>query len=113
MDTLGSEFTRLNLNRTDELIKNELNKLVLEKQKLVIQRVKEVAGVDINFEYEKKRLFPRLAVMNFVNHSEQWYWNDGSDNGLLLISFYLDDDNFKVGDSANTIKIGFKYKYDI
>lgn len=113
MDTLDSEFTRLNLNRTDELIKNEMDKLVLEKQKLVIQRVKELAGVDIDFESEKKRVFPRIAVKHYVNHAEQWYWNDGSANGLLLISFYPDDDNFKVGNSANTIKIGFKYKYDI
>lgn len=110
MDTLASEFNPFNSNRMYELIKHEIEKLMLEKQKLIIQRVQQLAGVELDFESEKKRVFPRITARHYLDHTEKWYWNDGSVNGLLLISFYPDDDNFKVGDSLNTINIGFKYR---
>jgi len=42
----------------------------------------------LNLKEEKQRRFPRLGCFCHDDGSEHWYWNDGSNDGLHLISFY-------------------------
>ena len=95
-------------NMIDDLISTQLKKLTSEKQRLVELRIKEKTGLEIDLNKEKLRTFPRIAVMNFVNHAEQWYWNDGSVLGLLLITIYPYE-SIEYKGNKNTCNVGFKY----
>lgn len=85
-------------------------KLISEKDGLILQRVNERAKLEEPFDLieEAKRMFPRIKMLfDSNNQSEHWYWNDGSIDGLHLISFYPQVD-FDV--ENRSYKAGFNYK---
>lgn len=87
-------------------------KLEAEKEKLIKLRVEERAKTEIDFMEECLRRFPRIArTFQSTDQSEHWYWNDGSKEGLHLISFYQDiDTNFMNKENDYKINCGFKYR---
>lgn len=85
------------------------------KEKLLndamLQRAKEgkIAGHFVLAE-EVKKPFPRIK--GFVDHqgNEHYLYNDGSDEGLHLVSFYKEEPKFELSaDSRSLGTIGFKY----
>jgi hypothetical protein len=96
----------------NEKIKDLYSELQLKKENLLLDRIYErVKTLDyIDLIEESKRMFPRIkSVLDNSDQSEHWYWNDGSYNGLHLISFYANHD-LKSGSDNNKFIIGFTYK---
>lgn len=88
-------------------------KLQKQKEELILLRIKERVGEDIDLMQEIPKRFPRIVVVcNNLGQEENWYWNDGSDNGLLLITFFQDFDSFFDQDIVNkNFKMGISLKY--
>jgi hypothetical protein len=86
-------------------------KIQTEKDRLLFERVcqRVVTDEPINLTDEAKRRFPRIVCERHQDQSEHWYWNDGTENGLHLISFYwARPEENRLNDTA--ITIGFTYR---
>jgi hypothetical protein len=85
----------------EELVKRMAIEIEKQKEKLLFNRICERVQTNepIDFQMESKRMFPRIkAIHNNIENSEHYYWNDGSFEGLHLISFYYNNgitDDFK------------------
>lgn len=81
------------LNEQVKILVDKINK---DKENLILQRIKERVFLnqeDImkrNFDLvsESQRRFPRIVRELRPNQEESYYWNDGTENGLHLITFY-------------------------
>ncbi len=87
-----------------------------KKMQIFLQRIaervpQEFLPIDLN--KEMKRLFPRIAkVQSYDLDSEHWYWNDGTENGLHIVSFIKDDSpqDWTGSDNKMIFSITMKYK---
>lgn len=99
-----------------DIIQQTVDKLEAEKERLLFQRFVEriKTSEPISFTEEAKKRFPRIKCEHDkYDNSVHYYWNDGSDNGLHLISFYSAEIDFTDPDFMNMdneFKVGFKYK---
>jgi len=92
-----------------KIIQEAAEKLQVEKDRLLRLRIKERVIGEIDLTQEIQRRFPRIAKeYNSPDQSEHWYWNDGSINGIHLISFYQNIEQNLMGDDGK-FNIGFKY----
>lgn len=99
----------MDLSNLAEIASEEIIKA---KEKLLLERIFERTNVDplFNLKDEAKKMFSRIkSNYSSLDQQEHWYWNDGSDNGLHLISFFFEKnyDNSYKEDS----KISFDFKY--
>lgn len=90
-------------------IRNITEKVNNEKERLVFERCCEriETGEPIDFSKEMLRRFPRIKMEIHRDGSEHYYWNDGSEDGLHLISFYYTQDIDMIDYKVN---FGFTYK---
>jgi hypothetical protein len=95
-------------NFVSRVIQESLVKINKEKERLIKSRILERVGEDVDIKKEGVKRFPRITIQyHSHNHSEHYYWNDGSDEGLVLISFYQNNDiNLNEGSGS----LGFTYK---
>lgn len=94
----------------DRMFKEHYSKILAEKERLISERIAEkvVSVTPFSIEIEKIRRFPRLIrVMEQETNNEYWYWNDGSVDGLLLISFFY---TYNWDAETNKYSFGFNYK---
>ena len=99
-------------NFVTNLINDLTNKINSEKERLLKERLSIISGVnglEIDLEKEIQRTFPRITCRySQIDHSETYFWNDGTEFGNENITFYpleeeYDYKNFK-------ITSGFRYK---
>jgi hypothetical protein len=83
-----------------DFLQDQMSNLVLdlalrinkEKERLIQERISILICSDFNIYEDAKKRFPRIKVVyDKSNNSEHYYWNDGSENGQLLISFFPDN----------------------
>ena len=77
---------------------NQFNQLVQRISKEIYDKkealVKKYLGIianqkEFDAEAEQEKRFPRLiCTVDSSDQSEHWYWNDGTEDGLHIISFY-------------------------
>jgi hypothetical protein len=97
----------------DEIIKDCIVKLTQKMESLFVERLHKFVPSGFDIKTESKRTFPRLARKIGVNHSEQWWWNDGSETGQLIITFYpavVDTNLIPASFDSPVFAYGFKYK---
>jgi hypothetical protein len=74
------------------IVDEQIKKINTEKEKLLQQRIHQLIGTKISLEEECKRMFPRIK-RRICNTSvvtiEEYWWNDGSEEGKCLISFFM------------------------
>ena len=92
-----------------EMVHSFIDRIIKEKEKLIKQRIELMVGLDINFEEEAQRTFPRIT-RKVSKGSESYYWNDGTVDGKLLISFHELPICIDHCNSADKITCGFKYE---
>jgi hypothetical protein len=96
-----------------KIVQEAAFKLEAEKERLLFQRCVERIKTNepINFTDEAKKRFTRIKMeVNSNDNSVHYYWNDGSDEGLHLISFYSADIDCDVLNMDSNLKVGFKYR---
>lgn len=93
-----------------KIVQESAAKLEQEKERLIKLRVTERVGKDIDLLKEATKRFSRIGrEFNSIDQSEHWYWNDGSDKGLHLISFYQDFEQDLMSKDYK-FNAGFKYR---
>jgi hypothetical protein len=93
-----------------KIVQEASAKLEQEKERLIKLRVTERVGEEIDFIKEATKRFPRIGREFYsTDQSEHWYWNDGSEKGLHLISFYQDFEQDLMSKDYK-FNLGFKYR---
>jgi len=97
-------------NFLTEKINEQAKAIEAQKINILVDRIISWCAVETPFDLtkESQRMFPRLKfVSEGPGKYEKWYWNDGSESGLLLITFITDInfDSYK-----NKIDITLTYK---
>lgn len=96
----------------------QTRKIAAQKEELISVAIVEkviktgLAEGVINLQEEAIRRFPRIMSQRLFDGSEHWYWNDGSKEGLHLISFYQTEPKYNFLDGTFTGEIGIKYSFD-
>jgi hypothetical protein len=104
------------MNEELNLLQDEMSKFLdlairinKEKERLIQERIIELLKMEFNIHEEAKRRFPRIKVVyNKFNNSEHYYWNDGTEDGHLLISFF--PDNIGEVEGSDTMTMSLKYR---
>lgn len=90
-EALGIKYKENNNESLSKLTQDLVLELEDKKEALIKLRLKERANIEIDFIEESFRTFPRISrTFQCTDQSEHWYWNDGSKDGLHLISFLQD-----------------------
>ena len=89
---------------------SDLTENILKKKNdLIINRVYDLANVQEPFDLYKEcnKMFPRIRCVQRPD-SESYYWNNGTEKGLLLITFFqvTSPPDF----TSNKITLELKYK---
>ncbi len=80
---------------------NNLNKLILEKKNLIIKQKFAEKGYGHLLEIRENKRFKRIAV-EISDGYEKWYADDGTDDGLLIVTFselgvtYKENDDYSI-----------------
>ncbi len=73
----------------EDIIRQYIDNIYIQKDTLIKLRIIERVGIDIDFYAESKKRFKKIAhIIHEHDNSEHYYYDDGSDKGLHLISFY-------------------------
>ncbi|HUX56230.1 MAG TPA: hypothetical protein VMV77_04605 [Bacteroidales bacterium] len=100
-------------NEIQEMIAEFSHKINYEKERLLTERIKILFNEDIDLITETQRIFPRItAKRSDIDKSEAFFWNDGTNFGKLIITFYPFENFPELSSDPLSVKItyGFKYK---
>ena len=79
-----------------------------KRKKIITERLKEIAGIDLNIEAEAKRRFKRLSI-EYKDNEEIIYFNDGSEQGKRIVTFVKKDSPLTF--ENDRCKISMEYSY--
>ena len=92
----------------DEIIERAGANLMRQKELLIKERLIQIVGDEVDLIAESKRMFPRIKSVYYQSDkSEAYYWNDGSENGVRIITFYSLDADIEYGNRS--VLLGFKW----
>ena len=93
-----------------KIVQDAAKNLQIEKERLIKLRIKERVNEDVDLIIEAQKRFSKICREFHSNdQSEHWYWNDGTENGLHLISFYQDFEQDLMNKDYK-FNVGFKYR---
>jgi len=92
-----------------EIISKITSDLESKRKKIFLDRLKELK-IDVDFEAEKLRRFKSFYYQNDSYDQESIYYNDGSVDGLRVITFKRVD-SFPTMDDFKTMNIRTEIKY--
>lgn len=75
----------------ENIVNDHILKIEKEKQRLIKDRIFKNFGVKIDLEIECRKMFPKLKSI-IQNRKESYYWNNGTDSGFLLITFWFEEE---------------------
>lgn len=97
-----------------EFINEIANKIHAEfsaKKEIILKEKLAENGIVIDWEQEEKKRFKSLAVTHSYDR-ETWYYNDGSIDGLRIVTFVNDLDMPGLNDfNDGQVKISAEIKY--
>ena len=101
--TLSNRFTENAeeiIDFQNSLINNAIEKISKRKDDLILNKLKEL-GIEFDFQQEKDRRFKRFRIEQRENETS-YYYNDGSTEGLRVITFVdtqtpFDKEDFSIG----------------
>ena len=93
----------------ENIVNNIINDLELKKKNLLMQRLAEL-NIYLDFEKEAKRRFKSLSSVYQSNDTETIYYNDGSIDGLRVITF-VSVYNFPSLSDDKSVSINTELKY--
>ena len=99
--------SRLDLMMNNAII-NLLKDISKKKADVIKERVKDIVGIDIDFEEENKRRFKRFAVER-TGHEETIYFNDGTPGGISIVTFIYKESPIEIKDFE--VKINTEVSY--
>ena len=96
----------------ETMMQDAINKAVQniqqQQDKLIKKRLNRILGYDLNLEDEFKRRFPRIGIFN-QDTETSYYWNDGSIDGIRIITFIQNPIDFK-GIESGKLSVELSYR---
>jgi len=74
-----------------EIMQQLTDNICRQKDALIVERIKQKTGIDIDISAEGERMFPRVRRVlktSYQKMEEEFYWDNGTEEGLLLITFF-------------------------
>jgi hypothetical protein len=91
-----------------EVINSAIESIRKQQDEIISKRLNRILGYDLDFIAESKRRFPRIGIFQ-QNNETSYYWNDGSIDGIRIITFIQEPIDFKEIEN-NTIKANISYR---
>lgn len=120
MDDLieGGLLTEMNLRTKaeEEILKESINKLNEDLDKVLKERMKALGISDEEVEKEKDRRFKKFLCERYPpNHPkyssiEKYWYNDGSEEGLLILTVFHFSPSLRMESRSHFMDTGFEYK---
>ena len=92
----------------NDIVSDIYNQILQAKNDLVKKRIEEILGEEFDPIAEQAKKFPRI-IRVIQDDIESYYWNDGSDEGLRLITFVPKRKEINTFDSSFKLQTGFDY----
>ena len=90
-----------------------VDKLILEinnqKEHVIKNRLAEL-GIHYDYDLEKTRRF-KMFLREIEDNEERYYYNDGSIEGVRIVTFVKTETPFNIFDSSRAISIGYEESY--
>lgn len=99
------EFENLQSYFIDKISK-ELSE---NKQRVFIDRLVSL-GIDIDLEEQQNKRFKDICI-TYQNNEETYYYNDGSDNGLRIITFTEINSSPKIDFKTGKVSVESEISY--
>lgn len=93
----------------EKIIKEMASDLEAKKKQVLLNRLSEL-NIDLDLEKEQKRRFKSLQSVSESFDTETIYYNDGSEDGLRVVTFQRID-SFPTMDDFRTMSIKSEIKY--
>lgn len=90
-----------------DIINKAVENVQKQQEQLIKDRLFDILGYELDIEEEGKRRFSRIGIFQRDNETH-YYWNDGSINGIRIITFIQEPINF---DSINDNKLSINLSY--
>jgi hypothetical protein len=109
-DDLGNDLladvsiSNLMQDITSKLIDNIHEK----RNNVIVERLKELTGIDLDLQEEAQRRFKRLAI-EYYGNTETIYFNDGSIKGKRIVTFERNDSPLTY--EPNKTQMSMTYSY--
>ena len=108
---ITSRFVNDDLAQVEQqlLINQLVDSIESRKMSIILQRIKERFDIDFDIEKDNSSRFKQISIEYTMDH-EHIYFDDGSEQGHLLVSFeyFSADRNFDY--ETLDLSIGFNYK---
>jgi len=93
------------MSNIQHILSTALDNLYQQKLDILNAKLKE-AGIEIDWEAEKKRRFRLITVeQNLREQTETYFYNDGSIEGMRIVTFIKDPSEI----DANKITVTYSY----
>ena len=92
----------------NEITNHLINKIIAEKEAVINKLLFQYLGFDLDIEKESQKRFPRL-VRTIQGDEEVYYWNDGTDNGKRIVTFYVSTGMESLSKNHFSIKSEIKF----
>lgn len=96
------------INLMHEKIMDLYREIDEKKNKIIIERIKEIIGIDLDIKDESSRRFKRFAI-EYNENKETVYFNDGSVEGKRIVTFVKKDNPLRF--DTDKAQIGIEYYY--
>ena len=94
------------MNYLEEELHHARVKMETDKNKVILQKLMEKTGFEIDIEQESQRIFPRIAIITDPI-GEIYYWNDGTKEAHRIVTFTKEKVIFDR--KTNRVKILLEY----
>jgi hypothetical protein len=94
-------------DKQQEIIGDMIAELNKKKDAIVMHRLKKL-GIKVDVEAEQRKRFKSFTV-EYNNHEETYWYNDGSETGLRIVTFKKAQPNFDLNKPNYTVKTEVSY----
>jgi hypothetical protein len=99
----------LNYNNSAQDIILKIMEDIEEKRiKIISDRLKQILGIELDVCEEERRRFKRF-VSEFEGNEEHIYFNDGSDNGIRIVTFVKEDNPISFDPEKLSMSVNYYY----
>jgi hypothetical protein len=94
-------------DKQQEIIGDMIAELNKKKDAIIMHRLEKL-GIKLDIETEQRRRFKSFAV-EYNDHEETYWYNDGSETGLRIVTFKEAQPNFDLKETNLTVKTEISY----
>lgn len=97
------------MSSEQDIINNIILKINNQKEQVIKNRLAEL-GIHYDYDLEKTRRF-KMFLREIQCNEERYYYNDGSIEGIRIVTFVKTETPFNMLDSIRAISIGYEESY--